>query len=575
MIYGYEQPVQYTPVEVFNPTTANMVLQSVGQYAQALQLEHERALQEEKDFLKEYGDFYSAVPGATEAYYNESVGKVRDAILKAQEAGIDLTRSAEGRAALHRIITGVNIGKLKQLQQQKVAYEDYKKSLTDAVAKGLITPEQAARKMEWDGVSGFTATDRMGNINQFNIGAFVSPFENSESFIDRTFGGIKDTYIGQVGAFDVNGVGREKLTQALGTNLEDWLHTDGGRYAFEQYVKNTTGVDMRNLSKEDYAATFNNKDLYNGFGNQILNQAAGKYEREQHKLNELDELREGYRLKNWYDEQSTNREEQKAINVYKATHPKEFDNDGNPINNLDATEQSYARDMYDSAIGKIFGIDMYSASAAIADGSAGKQIFDAEHNLLKSNNYDTNKCIAAHTVEGNVSSNAEMVNVAKGGSFGKGQGKVTLNSKTQFLASALGGRKIYDASSITWNTAGYAKNEKTRDDEQEKNYELLNSANYFTVTSDVVGHLCSAGQFRTYVRVIADNGAIGYIRINVDSNKKHAGLYYSSISKDHNIDLGYDKDSSASIKQRDLIATKLYTKSGGATNDGAIEPEVQ
>lgn len=574
MIYGYEQPVQYNPVEVFNPVTANMVLQSMGQYADVLQREHERALQEEKEFLKEYGDFSSAVPGATEAFYNESVGKVRNALAIAQQNGIDLTRSPEGRAVLSRIINSVNIGKLNQLKQQKEAADVYNKTLQSLVANGKITPEQAARKMQWDGVSNFSAIDANGNVNQYPT-ATISPFEDTNRFVDRIFGDIKDTYTGPDGAFDVNGVGMEKLKQALGTNLEDWLHTDGGRYAFEQYVKNITGIDMGNLSKEDYAATLNNKDLYNSFGNQILNQAAGKYEREQHKLNELYELREGYRLKNWYDEQSANREEQKAINVYKATHPKEFDNDGNPINNLDATEQSYARDMYNSAIGKIFGIDMYSASAAVADGSAGKQIFDAEHNLLKSNNYDANKCIAAHTVEGNVGSNAEMVNVAKGGSFGKGQGKVTLNSKTQFLASALGGRKIYDASSITWNTAGYAKNEKTRDDEQEKNYELLNSANYFTVTSDVVGHLCSAGQFRTYVRVIADNGAIGYIRINVDSNKKHAGLYYSSISKDHNIDLGYDKDSSASIKQRDLIATKLYTKSGGATNDGAIEPEVQ
>ena len=574
MIYGYEQPVQYNPVEVFNPVTANMVLQSMGQYADVLQKEHERALQEEKEFLKEYGDFSSAVPGATEAFYNESVGKVRNALAIAQQNGIDLTRSPEGRAVLSRIINSVNIGKLNQLKQQKEAADVYNKTLQSLVANGKITPEQAARKMQWDGVSNFSAIDANGNVNQYPT-ATISPFEDTNQFVDRIFGDIKDTYIGLDGAFDVNGVGMEKLKQALGTNLEDWLHTDGGRYAFEQYVKNITGIDMGNLSKEDYAATLNNKDLYNSFGNQILNQAAGKYEREQHKLNELYELREGYRLKNWYDEQSANREEQKAINVYKATHPKEFDNDGNPINNLDATEQSYARDMYDSAIGKIFGIDMYSASAAIADGSAGKQIFDAEHNLLKSNNYDANKCIAAHTVSGNVGSNAEMVNVAKGGSFGKGQSKVTLNSKTQFLASALGGRKIYDASSITWNTAGYAKNEKTRDDEQEKNHELLNSANYFTVTSDVVGHLCSAGQFRTYVKVIANNGAIGYIRINVDSNKKHAGLYYSSISKDHNIDLGYDKENFASIKQRDLIATKLYTKSGGATNDGAIEPEVQ
>lgn len=574
-VYGYEQPVQFTPVSVFNPTTANMVLSSIDSYAEALRREHEQAMQEQKEFLKEYGDFYSAAPGATEAYYNESVGKVKDAIQTAQNAGIDLTRSAEGRAMLRRIITGVNIGKLKQLQQQKADYESYKKTLSDAVAKGLITPEQAARKMEWDGVSGFYATDKYGNINPFNASAMVGPFENEDQFVDRVFGGIKDTYLGQQGAFDVNGVGREKLAQTLGANLDNWLHTDGGRYAFEQYVKGVTGVDMKDMPDKDYKSSFQNKELRKGFEDQILNQAAGKYERESRKINPLEELNEQYRLKDLYDERSTQRDINKQVSIYRQTHPGLFDEDGNYVGNVDVTEQSYARDVYNTAIGKVFGISAYEASEAVADNSAGKVIFEREHDVLKSNNYNVDKCISAHTTSGNVQSNAEMINIPKGGSFGKGQNKKTLDSKTQFTQASLGGKKVYDAADIVWSTAGYSKSEKIRTSDQNKNKKNLGNADYYTVTSDIIGHLSKSGQFRTYVKVIANNGAVGYVRMNVDSNRKSGGLSYSSITKDRSVDLGYDANQITSIKQRDLLATKIYTKSGDATNNGAIEPEAQ
>ena len=287
MIYGYEQPVQYNPVEVFNPVTANMVLQSMGQYADVLQREHERALQEEKEFLKEHGDFSSAVPGATEAFYNESVGKVRNALAIAQQNGIDLTRSPEGRAVLSRIINSVNIGKLNQLKQQKEAADVYNKTLQSLVANGKITPEQAARKMQWDGVSNFSAIDANGNVNQYPT-ATISPFEDTNQFVDRIFGDVKDTYIDLDGAFDINGVGMEKLKQVLGNNLQEYLATDGGRYAFEQFMKNR-GIDMSTLPDEEYNSIMYDTDAYNEFGNQILNQAAGKYGREQRKINSLAE----------------------------------------------------------------------------------------------------------------------------------------------------------------------------------------------------------------------------------------------------------------------------------------------
>ena len=576
MIYGYEQPVQYTPVKVFNPVTANMVLQSMGQYADAVQREYERALQDEKEFFKEYGNFNSPVSGATEEYYKLGVGRVKDTIAAAQARGIDLTRSQEGRAILRNLINSADVGRMNQLKQQKEDYTRYMNTLQESVAKGIITPEQAAQKMRWDGVDKFTAIGENG-VNNFYANAMVGPFENEDQYIDRVFGKIADTYLGTEGAFDMNGVGTQKLASVLAQSLPQYLNTDGGRYAFEKYYERATGKQIN--SKAEYDAAIADENTYNAFANEIMQGAVGKYARENRKVNPLKELEEEYRLKDLYDQKQSAREWQKAINVYKATHPNEFDKDGKPIPPAPTVDsQSYVRDVYNAAVGKVFGVDGYTASHMIEgeDGytNAGQNIFKREESILRDYKCDVDKCISAHTSTGNLQSNIKMLDVPMGGSTkGSGNSKTTLN-QNQFLRQNTK-KKIYDASQIIFNTAGYYKKDKPRTKEQDDNYKDLNNATYFTVTNEVVGHLHKGGRFILYVKVIGDNGSVGYIPMSVYSNKKEGGHSYSAKNKSHDQDLGYDTQIEGSIKQRDLQATNVYTKEGSATNNGALEREAQ
>ena len=573
MIYGYEQPVQYNPIDVFNPVTANMVLQSMGQYADVLQREHERALQEEKEFLKEYGDFSSPVNGATEAYYNLGVGNVKKALDIAYANGVDLTRSQEGRAMLSRIINSAKVGKMNELKQQKEAAELYNKTMQTLVANGKLTPEQAARKMQWDGVNDFQALDENGNVRMYPVAA-ISPFEDTNSFVERIFKDVKDTYLGMDGAFDVNGVGRKKLEQALGNNLQEYLSSDGGRYAFEQFMK-SNGIDISNLSNDEYKSIVANKEYYNAFGNSILEQAAGKYAGEQRKLNPVEEMELELEKQKKMEVFRTN----ENIRQYKATHPNEFNSDGNPIPSAPTVDsQSYVRDVYNAAVGKVFGVDGYTASHMIEgeEGytNAGQNIFKREEGILRNYKCDVDKCISAHTSTGNLQSNIKMLDVPMGGSTkGSGNSKTTLN-QNQFLRQNTK-KKIYDASQIIFNTAGYYKKDKPRTKEQDDNYKDLNKATYFTVTNEVVGHLHKGGRFILYVKVIGDNGSVGYVPMNVYSNKKEGGHSYSAKNKSHDQDLGYDTQIEGSIKQRDLQATNVYTKEGSATNNGALEREAQ
>lgn len=95
--YGYEQPIAITPTEVFNPTTANMVLSSMGQYSAALRELYKDTKNDWKDFMDKYGDFMSSMPGASEAYHDAGVGKAMGIISDwMARTGKDPYRDREG-----------------------------------------------------------------------------------------------------------------------------------------------------------------------------------------------------------------------------------------------------------------------------------------------------------------------------------------------------------------------------------------------------------------------------------------------------------------------------------------------
>lgn len=559
--YGQGAYESWTPVQIFDPTTANMVLSSMDRYSALLQRERERALQEEKDFLKDYGDFYSSVPGATEAYYNEGVGKIQNAIAQAQAAGIDLTRSIEGRNLLHRLIASVDVGKMNQLKQQKEAYDNYNKALDTLVLKGEITPEQAAWKRKNDGVDTFTALD--GNkVNMFN-GTVAGPMHDLNSFVDTVAGNIEKSFIKTEGGYDLSGVSGDRIRSVVGDTLNEYLNTDGGAYAFDQYMK-AKGYDLDQLTEDQRKALRNDPNEIAEFKEYATDLAVSKREGIAKKLNPIAE-----------EITRTNQN----IRQYKATHPNEFNKDGNPVSPAPTVDsQSYVRDVYDAAVGKVFGVDGYTASHMIEgeDGytNAGQNIFKREESILRDYKCDVDKCISAHTSIGNLQSNIKMLDVPMGGSTKEsGNLKTTLN-QNQFLRQNTK-KKIYDASQIIFNTAGYYKKDKPRTKEQDDNYKDLNKATYFTVTNEVVGHLHKGGRFILYVKVIGNNGSVGYIPMSVYSNKKEGGHSYSAKNKSHDQDLGYDTQIEESIKQRDLQATNVYTKEGSATNNGALEREAQ
>lgn len=162
---GLEKPVEYGAQQIFDPTMANMVLQTQKQYNDAARQEFYRGLQDIKDFQKEYGDFITPIL-ADQDWYNKNVtGKVRDFINSAYERGIDLTRSPEGRAAISQLINSIPVGEVAKLRSSAKNAEEYLKNRGKLEAEGLYNSDLEERYLgynlaNWDTIGGGKIWDR-------------------------------------------------------------------------------------------------------------------------------------------------------------------------------------------------------------------------------------------------------------------------------------------------------------------------------------------------------------------------------------------------------------------------------
>ena len=124
---GLERPIEYGRQQIFDPTTAQMVLEAQQQYANAVYNDYQQGVQEMKEFNKEFGNFMSPIT-ADQEWWNDNVTKpVQDLINDAYANGVDLLRSPQGRAMISKLIASRPYGDMafKKLRAEN-AREYYK-----------------------------------------------------------------------------------------------------------------------------------------------------------------------------------------------------------------------------------------------------------------------------------------------------------------------------------------------------------------------------------------------------------------------------------------------------------------
>lgn len=219
MILGYEQPVEMPTMDIYSTDLMKAYIAGVKQ-------QYDDARDDYKDFLKTYGDFYSNVPGATEAYYQLGPGRAMNFMNQMYANGIDPLRSSEGRAAVAQLIASTNTPAMKQLEAQKQSYDTYQKALAEAIASGKTTPEAENWMLRNLGLDKFEAISRDANGNVIvNPWTRIAP-DNFKSLHDLTkteFDGLEATeYLkpSTRAGFDIMGVSEDTQNRAIDSSME-------------------------------------------------------------------------------------------------------------------------------------------------------------------------------------------------------------------------------------------------------------------------------------------------------------------------------------------------------------------
>lgn len=153
---GFERPVEYGREQVFDPTTAQMVLNANRDYINAVYNDYRQALADMKEFNKEYGDFLSPIQADMDWYEKNVSGRIRGFIDDLYNRGVDPLRSSEGRAAVTRELARLPIQQVAQKRQAAESAREYIKN-RDALRKAGMWNEDYERAMlggqlleEWD-----------------------------------------------------------------------------------------------------------------------------------------------------------------------------------------------------------------------------------------------------------------------------------------------------------------------------------------------------------------------------------------------------------------------------------------
>lgn len=183
---GLERPVEYGRQQIFDPTTAQMVLQAQDQYANALYRDYVRGLEDMKEFNKEYGNFITPILADQEWYNKNVIDKVRGTIQRMYDAGIDPTRSVQGRAAISQLINSIDVGSVNKLRSSRDAANEYIKNRGLLEAKGLYNADLEERYLghdlsRWDTIGGGQIWDRTSPVEAKTLKELTESWYNNRT----------------------------------------------------------------------------------------------------------------------------------------------------------------------------------------------------------------------------------------------------------------------------------------------------------------------------------------------------------------------------------------------------------
>ena len=231
----YDEPVAVPIIDLLD---SNMM----SQYISAAREQYNQAVQDQKEFAKEFGELYGPNANINKQFYDDTRGAVNKGLDYLYQNGIDPLRSAEGRAYIAKIIRERPYAEIANLKAQNESMKTYQKYRAEAMRNGTYDPDfekfvLGGKTLEsWD-----PSTDGMWTREA------PSKYQDIQSWTDHLFNGMQLSYDEEAskkagGLYQVYSKSPEKMKQILDANMKDLLKSDLGRYYLDMYGGNTEAL---------------------------------------------------------------------------------------------------------------------------------------------------------------------------------------------------------------------------------------------------------------------------------------------------------------------------------------------
>lgn len=240
MLHGYEEASIIPAMSLYD---SGMMQQMIA----AAREQYQQGQKDLDDFYKTYGDFLSPSQADMNYYYDNTVGRVRDALNRAYANGIDLTRSAEGRAYLANVLRSVPYSKLAAMRQNAKKLEAWQTLAAQMKANGTYGSDEF-QKFVNGGVlpNDFSTLDANGNVVMFENDA-PTRFQTLNEATDDWFKGrtphelTKSQVEGMGMKYDprykYTGFDYNDLLKTAGSQTQGWESSPIGQWYYEQARK--------------------------------------------------------------------------------------------------------------------------------------------------------------------------------------------------------------------------------------------------------------------------------------------------------------------------------------------------
>ena len=224
----YDEPVAVPIIDLLD---SNMM----SQYISAAREQYNQAVQDQKEFTKEFGELYGPNANINKQFYEQTRGAVNKGLDYLYQNGIDPLRSAEGRAYIAKIIRERPYAEIANLKAQNESMKTYQRYRAEAMRNGTYDPDfekfvLGGKTLEsWD-----PSTDGMWTREA------PSKYSSLKDWTSNLFDNMQLEYDDEAtkkagGMYQVYSKSPKKMQQILDSNIKDMSKSELGRYYLNMY----------------------------------------------------------------------------------------------------------------------------------------------------------------------------------------------------------------------------------------------------------------------------------------------------------------------------------------------------